>query len=551
MKRTWLVLIPTIVLSLAGAGVSFNLMVKHERKSTGFSWFDSTCEGAEEEESTRSCDEVMASKWGMFPPVPEGVAPERENDPVPLPLPMLRDIYMQPRPVGLFGLFYFSAMAVWYLVVGRPNHRRRFWHLVPLLLNITGVAGALFFAYIMFFTDLEVWCPWCMVAHGINALMLVGAILMWPRRPAIAVLPQAPMPVHEPSAVGLPEAVPGSIESAGTGQVGEIGDTPETDAEVEPAAPSRTAAVAGPVIAAPAGAPPVAPPPVRLPAPHPTFRLVLAAVVGIAAVVVAEWYYHDYTQESRDRVAVLFAAEQCKEEIEKVQGHAKTLYSMYQQEEKHEIPIREDDPIKNAGSDRLSAVVFSDFLCPYCGRFAKYMRDVVEPMFGENLRVTFKHYPADTPCNKYMRSRFHPHACKPSQAAEAARILGGNDMFWQVHDLLFDSPKAQLALDAFYIQLAEQLGFDPNEFAEVMDSEEVQARIAEDIEVAKDVGLRGTPAVYLSGRHVPSLAREQEVFWQEVKRRYDILLKSRQQKRAERKQGEPNHEEGDSADAES
>ena len=82
MKRTWPVLMPTILLSLAGAWVSYNLLLKHEIKTSGLSWFDSTCEaGEEEKESDRSCDEVMATKWGMFPPIPQDEPAESVQEP--------------------------------------------------------------------------------------------------------------------------------------------------------------------------------------------------------------------------------------------------------------------------------------------------------------------------------------------------------------------------------------------------------------------------------------------------------------------------------------
>ena len=56
----------------------------------------------------------------------------------------------------------------------------------------------------------------------------------------------------------------------------------------------------------------------------------------------------------------------------------------------------------------------------------------------------------------------------------------------------------------------------------------VQDRLAEDIDVAIDAGLRGTPAVYIDGRAVPGIARQQDVFWQELKRRHDIKKRKQQ-----------------------
>ena len=103
--------------------------------------------------------------------------------------------------------------------------------------------------------------------------------------------------------------------------------------------------------------------------------------------------------------------------------------------------------------------------------------------------------------------------------------------FWKAHDLLFDSQK-ELGRDEFYREVADQLGFDRERFVQTMKSKAVAKRILQDIDLAKKIGMRGTPSLYISGRHVPSLAREQDVFWQEVKRRYDSTLKARQRKQA-------------------
>ncbi len=166
MKKSWLILLVTIFLALAGVVVSFNLMVKHQLKRTGLAWFDNACDGGDQ--SSISCDRVMASKWGYLPPIPQDAAPQDRLQPV----WVLGLFELTPRPSALCGLFYFSAMAAWYVAIGRPGYSGRYYHLIPLLLNVLGVGGAAFFVYIMF-TDLEAWCPWCMVTHGINALMLV------------------------------------------------------------------------------------------------------------------------------------------------------------------------------------------------------------------------------------------------------------------------------------------------------------------------------------------------------------------------------------------
>jgi protein-disulfide isomerase len=205
--------------------------------------------------------------------------------------------------------------------------------------------------------------------------------------------------------------------------------------------------------------------------------------------------------------------------MERVRKHAGTLYALYEQSELREIPIRPDDPVKHPDAEDGVLVIITDFQCPHCARFAKYTDDVLVPMFGDRLKIVFKHYPASTGCNPYIPRNMHPFACVASSAAEAARVLGGNDAFWKAHDLMFASRSRLGDAKRFYPELARKLGFEWEAFQKTMTSDAVLDRIREDVELAKQIKMRGTPSVYLNGRKVPTMCRQVDVFWQEVKRR--------------------------------
>ena len=316
MRRRKSILISTVLLSLAGAAISYSLLVKHLDKATGLAWFDSTCEGGDVGESRRSCDRVMASKWGTFPPVPNVVAPEKQDEPV----EVLGLFDMQPRPVALFGMLYFSLLVVWYAAIGYPSYQRRLWQLVPLIFNVLGVIGALFYSGLMFFTELQFWCPWCLVAHLCNGMMLIGSLLLWPRphrdqaeRPLLGKLSAgdpfggaaAPRAAANPSALAATTCLRGS----GGGSLHQA------------TRPERARSIR-----------------------HPTGRLVVVTLGGIVALVSAEWFYYGYARELRSRQGLRIAYDRLDREIDQVRNHAKSLYSMFQDGEKKEIWLRYDDP---------------------------------------------------------------------------------------------------------------------------------------------------------------------------------------------------------------
>ena len=296
LKVVWVL---AVLLALAGAGISYNLLVKHVSKSTGISWFDTTCESGDDNAGSRSCDTVMASPWGTLPPVPADVPAEKRYE----PRSVLGLFSIRPRPSALFGLMYFSAMAWWYLAIGVPSQRRRFWHVLPVLLNALGVISAVFFTFIMLFGELEAWCPWCMVTHVCNVCLLVCTIVLWPRR--LATGPPADVDDGE-GAPSAADAVP----------LGEPADARSVLAQE------------------------------RI---HPTFRLVLVTLVGALAIAGVAWRHYDHAAEVRNFGELHAAFEKLNEEMEVVRAHGKTLYAMYSQGKAYDIPLRDDDPIANAG----------------------------------------------------------------------------------------------------------------------------------------------------------------------------------------------------------
>ena len=87
-------------------------------------------------------------------------------------------------PVSAFGMAYFAFVALWYLFVGPPTYRGRVWHIPFALVVLYAAVQSVDFARVMHF-ELHRWCGGCLVAHGLNAGLVVLTVLAWPwRRPA-------------------------------------------------------------------------------------------------------------------------------------------------------------------------------------------------------------------------------------------------------------------------------------------------------------------------------------------------------------------------------
>jgi protein-disulfide isomerase len=79
-----------------------------------------------------------------------------------------------------------------------------------------------------------------------------------------------------------------------------------------------------------------------------------------------------------------------------------------------------------------------------------------------------------------------------------------------MHHALFEN-RDRLG-DETYRRLARQIDLDPDLLAATMESDAVRRIVAGDIALANELGIAGTPAMFLDGRLVNELC-ESAVFW--------------------------------------
>src|SRR3989344_9088770 len=78
------------------------------------------------------------------------------------------------------------------------------------------------------------------------------------------------------------------------------------------------------------------------------------------------------------------------------------------------------------GPGKVIIEEYSDFQCPFCGKFYKETLPQIEKAYGEGVTIMFKHFPLS----------FHEYAQKAAEASECAR---DQDKFEAYHDTLFDN----------------------------------------------------------------------------------------------------------------
>lgn len=163
------------------------------------------------------------------------------------------------------------------------------------------------------------------------------------------------------------------------------------------------------------------------------------------------------------------------------------------------VPVGKSDPVRGADDALVTLVVFSDFECPFCKRFADSVR-ILEAKYGSDLRIVWKDLPLP----------FHQRARPAAALARFAFDRKGAGAFWKAHDALFEAQE-NLA-DASLKHLAGRLGLSWQE-AKSMDADRrFENALHESVQLAKYLNVRGTPCSFVNGvRMEGALPTEQMV----------------------------------------
>jgi protein-disulfide isomerase len=167
--------------------------------------------------------------------------------------------------------------------------------------------------------------------------------------------------------------------------------------------------------------------------------------------------------------------------------------------------IRYDIPTENSyaigpADAPITIVEFSDYQCPYCRRWHDEVYGPLLAAYPGKIRLVYRHFPLNS---------IHPDAMS---AAEASMCAGEQDAFWPFHEKLFSSESLG---NTTYIQYAQDLGLNMNNFESCMNDRKFQQAVDEDVNFAVDLGIRSTPTFFVNGLAVVG-AQPLDVFKQVI-----------------------------------
>jgi protein-disulfide isomerase len=152
--------------------------------------------------------------------------------------------------------------------------------------------------------------------------------------------------------------------------------------------------------------------------------------------------------------------------------------------EPRDIPVQ-GRPVYGSERAPVTVVVFADFQCPHCQAEAPVLRKAVDQFRGR-AKLIYKHFPLSG----------HPRAKVAAVATEAAFEQG---KFWEMHDIVFANPDD--LEDDDLRRYAQKIGLDMAKFDASFGAKKGEKVVEQDKAHGEEIGIEGTPAVFVNGRY--------------------------------------------------
>lgn len=146
----------------------------------------------------------------------------------------------------------------------------------------------------------------------------------------------------------------------------------------------------------------------------------------------------------------------------------------------------DDDPVLGSKDAPVEIIEFSDFQCPFCGKFFSETLPLLKQKYigSGKAKIVFRDFPLG----------FHQFAQKASEASECADEQG---KYWEMHDKIFEN---QGSLDTASLKkYAQEIGLDAVKFNACLDSGKFASEVQKDLADGQSYGVSGTPSFFING----------------------------------------------------
>lgn len=154
--------------------------------------------------------------------------------------------------------------------------------------------------------------------------------------------------------------------------------------------------------------------------------------------------------------------------------------------------VRDDTHFLNQADGDVTLVEFLDFECEACGALFPAMEEL-RLEYSNDVSFAIRYFPLPS----------HLNAELSAQAAEAA---ANQDQFEAMYVRLFQTQaewgESSESQEDFFLDLADELGLDMDQFTEDLHAEETIERVLSDKADGEQLGVQSTPTLFLNGQQM-------------------------------------------------
>jgi protein-disulfide isomerase len=219
-------------------------------------------------------------------------------------------------------------------------------------------------------------------------------------------------------------------------------------------------------------------------------RLTLPLVVAVAAALAAAVLFWAGRDDGTDS-----AGEPAERTASSTESGAAASASPSTPHPAAELERREEGDPRAVGDVDAPVVMlaYSEFQCPFCGRFAREtMPELQHYVDDGTLRIEWRDFPYLGP--------------ESTLAALGGRAAAEQDMFWELHDAVFEDqpdPNSGTVTEEWLVDKAEEAGLDREVFEAALNSDPAHLEsINEEQMEGVTLGVTGTPSFLVNGTPV-------------------------------------------------
>jgi len=144
-------------------------------------------------------------------------------------------------------------------------------------------------------------------------------------------------------------------------------------------------------------------------------------------------------------------------------------------------------PVLGNPDGEITVVKFSDYRCIHCKKVTPELEKLIAA--DPRVKVIIKEFPI-----------LGPDSLESAKFALAARMIGGDEAFEVVEEMLFET---NARITGYLLEdIAAEAGLDPRAVIEAMDDPRISKQIQDTFMLAQDLKIQGTPGLIIGDRVV-------------------------------------------------